>query len=279
MFSNGIRKGDKAKLEKVQAAMQRLIDTRPEVEVAVLQAFDDFKGLHRRYWDAHDAIEQQVRLAVRDLLRQGKVKLDSIPEFVVPRIFHLHTAAPRQLAAKACLEELIPEELRAEFFQIALHAIDAQIAAAEPRRSGGTSPEPAAATRLSPPHGDLADLHRIFRVVIPETGELPPDPTSPDLEELQRFEESELLTIALHRLGGLAAHGSLPKALPKNLYNGDIMHDVPVLARVRARYEAHGDDASNLAAGSLPAETAEAFMRVIERCLIRLGQHEQSSGR
>jgi hypothetical protein len=270
MFLDVIRDGDRAKLAKIQEAMQQLIDTQPKVQAAVQNAFHGFGKLVERYWQGQDARKRQKRLAVRELLRQGKWKLDAIPEGEVPVIYDLHTPASRRLAVEARRERVVPAELRDEFFAVALKAIEAQIAVTEPRTDGSPNLEAEQPTSPIAPEGELQDLHRVFWVVIPNTGELPPDPLSPDLEELERFDDSDLLVIALHRLGGLAGYRSLPKGLPTDLYTGDIMHDVPVLARVEARYQVHGDDQSDLSFGSLPAVTAEALMRLVRRWLHRL---------
>lgn len=279
MFTDVYREGDREKLATIQQTMQQLIDTRLELEAAVRTAFHDFDGLLKRYWQGQDARTRQKRLAVRELLLQGKWKLDAIDEGDVPVVYHLHTPASRRLAREARHESEVPVDLRDEFLTVALNAIEAQIAASESRTEGLPSQEAEQPTNPIAPEADLVDLHRVFWVVIPDTGELPPDPSSTDLEELDRFDESEQLVIALHRLGGLAGYGSLAKALPADLYSGDIMEDVPMRARIDARYQVHGDDRSDLSLGSLPAATAEALMRLVRRWLQRLPGAASSDSR
>jgi hypothetical protein len=238
---------------------------------AIRAALDDFLRLRERCRREQTAMHNQERGLARDLLVKGFLsdpeEEDNTPCLFVP----VRGLCPVVLAdqlAKFNRPLKMPRELELEGAKVALAAFDRE---EEYSADCGTDEQLAAISAHNRAAID-AGTHVWFSwtivVLRPGDWQHPPDPGSLDRVDLERFSHPDFLTIALHRLGGLADVGALRPIVPEPKDTGDRLHDLPRFFAWRGRLPVEHEHLDHsqppLSVRKLPADVAEQLLHDVE---------------
>lgn len=259
------------RLQAVQARVRSLARNHGWFGDAIRAALDDFLRLRERYRREQTAMHNQERGLARDLLVKGFLsdpeEVDNTPCLFVP----VRGLCPVVLAdqlAKFNRPLKMPRELEREGAKVALAAFDRE----EQFTADGVTDEKLLTMILENRQSLDAGTHVWFSwtivVLRPCDWQHPADPGSLDRVDLERFSDSDFVTIALHRLGGLADVGALRPIVPEPKDTGNRLHDLPKFLAWRGRLPVEHEHLDHseppLSVRKMPADVAEQLLHDVE---------------
>ncbi len=259
------------RLQAVQARVRSLARNHGWFGDAIRAALDDFLRLRERYRREQTAMHNKERGLARDLLARGflsdPLEKDNTPCLFVP-VKGLCPVALADQLAKFSRPLKMPRKLEREGAKVALAAFDRE----EQFTADGVTDEKLLAMILENRQSLDAGTHVWFSwtivVLRPCDWQHPADPGSLDRVDLERFSDSDFVTIALHRLGGLADVGALRPIVPEPKDTGDRLHDLPRFLAWRGRLSVEHEHLDHsqppLSVREMPADVAEQLLHDVE---------------
>jgi hypothetical protein len=260
-----------ARLQAVQARVRTLVQEHGWFADAIRAAYDDYSALVERFEAEESAMRDWERRLARELLADGRLfdpqARDNRPCLIVP----VRGLCPVNLAGELKLHgrgDTLPQKLERKGAAAALAAFDRDVTYQGHDLPVKTREAMAAEYRAA--LDARTHVSFVCRIVVsrPSDWAAPADPRSLDQAHLARFAEADLLTIALHRLGGLADVGALRPIVPLPMDTGNMSRDVKAQLKWSARLPIEDDQGDPIQAplkvDAFPVEVAEQMLHYVE---------------
>lgn len=261
-----------ARLLALRSEVRRLAADQPLFEEACRAAFDRYLDLSARYRAALDARRDRELALARTELERGRLSdpaaLTGLPCLPI----RIDGLCPMSLAGEVgqYAETPLPAKLERRYARAALKAME--------RQRIINNPDTSEDRRASMREEDAASFRRMtmipykwtVQVQRPTDWDEPPNPHIASTYNLSRFSDTDYMTIALHRLGGLADAGAVRPIVPKPEETGTLESHKVYLAwrsRLPIGEGTLSSGSPELDARELPPEIAEQMLVHVRRWL------------
>jgi hypothetical protein len=258
------------RLQAVRARVRTLARNHGWFADAIRSAFAGYLGLGDRFQREKSAMHDRERRLARELLAKGWLfdpnARDNSPCLFV-RVKELCPVALADRLGKHGRGDAMPRKLEREGAAAALASLDRDTiyqARDLPEKKREAMAAEYRAAQAAKTHVSFWWMIVVSR---PADWLEPAAPHSLDRADLERFNDADYRTIALHRLGGLADVGALRPIVPKPKDTRDMVRDVGAYVAWRFRFpiDDHRDqNQPQLSVRALPPDVAEQLLDDVE---------------